>query len=109
MRKRALIFVIGVAVLASVVASVQTPAEKALLFGTPSYTAGTKGVERVELAFDIRNWFKMGPVKYHSVVASLRGTEFPDEYVVVGGHFDCFSGATGRPPRSGRRSPASTR
>ena len=51
--------------------------------------------ERVELEFDIRNWFKMGPVKYHSVVATLRGTEFPDEYVVLGGHFDCFSAATG--------------
>jgi len=49
----------------------------------------------VELEFDIRNWFKMGPVKYHSVVATLRGTEFPDEYVVLGGHFDCFSAATG--------------
>jgi hypothetical protein len=51
--------------------------------------------EPVELEFDIRNWFKMGPVKYHSVVATLRGTEFPDEYVVLGGHFDCFSAATG--------------
>ncbi len=51
--------------------------------------------ERVELEFDIRNWFKMGPVKYHNVVATLRGTEFPDEYIVLGGHFDCFSGATG--------------
>jgi carboxypeptidase Q len=51
--------------------------------------------EKVELEFDIRNWFKMGPVKYHSVVATLRGTEFPDEYIVLGGHFDCFSGATG--------------
>jgi carboxypeptidase Q len=51
--------------------------------------------ERVELEFDIRNWFKMGPVKYHSVVATLRGTEFPDEYIVIGGHFDCYSGATG--------------
>ncbi len=51
--------------------------------------------EPVELEFDIRNWFKMGPVKYHSVVATLRGTELPDEYVVLGGHFDCFSGATG--------------
>ncbi len=49
----------------------------------------------VELEFDIRNWFKMGPVKYHSVVATLRGTEFPDEYVVLGGHLDCFSSATG--------------
>ncbi len=51
--------------------------------------------EPVELEFDIRNWFKMGPVKYHNVVATLRGTEFPDEYVVLGGHFDCFSSATG--------------
>jgi carboxypeptidase Q len=49
----------------------------------------------VELEFDIRNWFKMGPIKYHSVVATLRGTEFPDEYVVLGGHLDCFSSATG--------------
>ena len=51
--------------------------------------------EPVELEFDIRNWFKMGPVPYHSVVATLRGSEFPDEYVVLGGHFDCFSAATG--------------
>ncbi len=51
--------------------------------------------EPVELEFDIRNWFKMGPVKYHNVVATLRGTTFPDEYIVIGGHFDCFSGATG--------------
>ena len=51
--------------------------------------------EPVELEFDIRNWFKMGPVKYHSVVATLRGSEFPDEYIVLGGHFDCFSAATG--------------
>src|SRR5512137_120419 len=51
--------------------------------------------EPVELEFDIRNWFKMGPVKYHNVVAALRGSEFPDEYVVLGGHFDCFSAATG--------------
>jgi carboxypeptidase Q len=51
--------------------------------------------EQVELEFDIRNWFKLGPIKYHNVVATLRGTTYPDEYVVIGGHFDCFSGATG--------------
>ncbi len=49
----------------------------------------------VELEFDIRNWFKMGPIKYHNVVATVRGTTYPDEYIVMGGHFDCFSGATG--------------
>ncbi|HEX7486742.1 MAG TPA: M20/M25/M40 family metallo-hydrolase [Vicinamibacterales bacterium] len=49
----------------------------------------------VELEFDIRNWFKMGPIKYHNVVATIKGTTYPDEYVVMGGHFDCFAGATG--------------
>jgi cyclophilin family peptidyl-prolyl cis-trans isomerase len=49
----------------------------------------------VDLEFDIRNWFKMGPIKYHNVVATIRGTTYPDEYVVMGGHFDCFSGGTG--------------
>jgi hypothetical protein len=51
--------------------------------------------EKPELEFDIRNWFKMGPVKFHSVVATLRGWQYPDEYIVMGGHFDCFSGGTG--------------
>ena len=51
--------------------------------------------EPVVLEFDIRNWFKMGPIKYHNVVATLRGTTYPDEYVVIGGHFDAFSGGTG--------------
>jgi carboxypeptidase Q len=49
----------------------------------------------VELEFDVRNWFKMGPIKYHNVVATIRGSQYPDEYIVMGGHFDCFSGATG--------------
>ena len=49
----------------------------------------------VALEFDIRNWFKMGPIKYHNVVATIKGTTYPDEYVVMGGHFDAFSSATG--------------
>jgi carboxypeptidase Q len=51
--------------------------------------------EEVELEFDIRNWFKMGPVKYHNVVAVIPGTTYPEEYVVLGGHFDSFDGSTG--------------
>jgi cyclophilin family peptidyl-prolyl cis-trans isomerase len=51
--------------------------------------------EPVVLEFDIRNWFKMGPITYHNVVATLRGSTYPDEYIVIGGHFDAFSGATG--------------
>ena len=48
-----------------------------------------------ELEFDIRNHFKMGPVKYHNVIGIIRGTEFPDEYVIMGGHLDAFDVATG--------------
>ena len=51
--------------------------------------------EPVVLEFDIRNHFKMGPVKYHNVVATLRGTTYPDECIVIGGHFDAFTGGTG--------------
>jgi len=48
-----------------------------------------------QLEFDIRNHFKMGPVKYHNVIGVIPGTEFPDEYVIVGGHLDAFDVATG--------------
>lgn len=48
-----------------------------------------------QLEFDIRNHFRMGPVPYHSVIGMIRGTEFPDEYVVIGGHLDAFDVATG--------------
>lgn len=49
----------------------------------------------VELAFDIRNYFKRGPIPLFNVIADIRGTEKPDEYVVVGGHIDSWDGATG--------------
>jgi hypothetical protein len=49
----------------------------------------------VELEFDIRNWFKMGPITYHNVVAVIPGTTYPDEWVIMGGHFDSFDGGTG--------------
>ncbi len=51
--------------------------------------------EYVELEFDIRNHFYMGPVPFYSVVAVLRGTELPDEYVICGGHLDSYDAATG--------------
>jgi len=49
----------------------------------------------VELEFDIRNWFKMGPVPYHNIVGVIPGTTYPDEWVILGGHFDSFDGGTG--------------
>jgi len=51
--------------------------------------------EPVELEFDIRNWFKMGPITYHNIVGVIPGTTYPDEFVILGGHFDSFDGGTG--------------
>ncbi len=48
-----------------------------------------------QLEFDIRNHFKMGPVKYHNVIGVIKGTKYPDEYVMIGGHLDAFDVATG--------------
>jgi carboxypeptidase Q len=48
-----------------------------------------------QLEFDIRNYFKMGPVKYFSVLGIIKGTKYPDEYVMMGGHLDAFDVASG--------------
>lgn len=48
-----------------------------------------------QLEFDIRNHFRPGPVKFHNVIGIIRGTEFPDEYVITGGHIDSYDSATG--------------
>jgi hypothetical protein len=53
------------------------------------------GGEEVVLEFDIRNHFKKGPVQLYNVIADLPGTEWPDEYVIVGGHIDSWDSATG--------------
>jgi len=47
------------------------------------------------LEFDIRNHFKPGPVKYYNVIGVIRGTKFPDEYVMMGGHLDSYDAGTG--------------
>jgi hypothetical protein len=47
------------------------------------------------LEFDIRNHFKPGPVAYHNVIGVIKGTKYPDEYVMMGGHLDSFDVATG--------------
>jgi hypothetical protein len=47
------------------------------------------------LEFDIRNHFNPGPVKYHNVIGVIRGSQYPDEYVMMGGHLDSFDVATG--------------
>jgi len=47
------------------------------------------------LEFDIRNHFKPGPVRYHNVIGVIKGTRYPDEYVMLGGHLDAYDVATG--------------
>ncbi len=51
--------------------------------------------ESVEVEFDIDNRFYEGPVQQYNVVADIRGSEFPDEYVIVSGHLDSWDGAQG--------------
>ena len=48
------------------------------------------------LEFDIRNHFYRGPVKFHNVIGVMRGSKYPNEYVLAGGHldsYDCGCGA----------------
>ncbi|MCK5146262.1 M20/M25/M40 family metallo-hydrolase [bacterium] len=62
------------------------------------YTIIKKKVEERRyflLEFDIRNFFRPGPVKYHNVIGIIRGTKYPNEYVIVSGHLDAYDVATG--------------
>ena len=54
-----------------------------------------KDGKEVSLEFDIRNYFKKGPIKLYNVIADIPGTVQPDTYVIVGGHIDSWDGATG--------------
>ncbi len=51
--------------------------------------------EEVILEFEIRNFFKPGPIKYYNVIGTIPGTRFPNEYVIISGHLDSFDIATG--------------
>jgi hypothetical protein len=45
--------------------------------------------------FDIQNSFREGPIVLNNVIAEIKGTEKPDEYVVVCGHLDSWHQAQG--------------
>jgi hypothetical protein len=45
-----------------------------------------------ELEFDIENLFFNRPIPQYNVVAELKGTEKPDEYVIICGHIDSWNG-----------------
>ena len=47
------------------------------------------------LEFDIRNHFSIGPIKYRNVIGVIKGSKYPDEYVMLGAHIDAYDIATG--------------
>ncbi len=49
----------------------------------------------VELEFSIDNRFFRGPVQQYNVIGDIRGSERPDELVIIGGHLDSWDGAEG--------------
>ena len=51
--------------------------------------------EDFQLEFDIRNHFFPGPMKYHNILAVIKGSQKPDEYVLMGSHLDAYDIATG--------------
>ena len=51
--------------------------------------------EAVRVSFDIRNYFRKGPIPLYNVIADIPGTQKPEEFVIVGGHIDSWDGATG--------------
>ena len=51
--------------------------------------------QEVLLEFDIRNHFFPGPMKFHNILGVIKGTKYPDEYVLMGGHLDAYDIATG--------------
>lgn len=51
--------------------------------------------EDLILEFMIRNNFRPGPIKFHNVIGYLRGSEYPDQLVMSGGHIDSYDVATG--------------
>ena len=57
--------------------------------------AALDGDAPVVVEFELRNRWTNGPVTLNNVVADLKGTEFPDEYVIVCAHLDSWHQATG--------------
>lgn len=51
--------------------------------------------EYFQLEFDIRNHFRPGPIPYYSVIATIPGTEKPEEIIICCGHLDSYDVATG--------------
>lgn len=69
-----------------------------ILLDCDQYAVIRRKVERKEdfqLEFDIRNHFTRGPIKYRNVFGIIRGSKYPDEYVMSGAHLDSYDFASG--------------
>jgi carboxypeptidase Q len=53
------------------------------------------GDATVEVEINLEHTFVEGPIDLFNVIADIPGTEFPDEFVIVGGHLDSWGGAVG--------------
>ncbi|MBN8596231.1 MAG: M20/M25/M40 family metallo-hydrolase [Planctomycetes bacterium] len=48
--------------------------------------------EKVEVEFNLNHTFKAGPVPVHNVIAEIKGSKYPNEYVIISGHLDSWDG-----------------
>jgi len=48
--------------------------------------------ETVEVEVDLKHYFTAGPIPVYNTVAEIRGTEKPDEVVIVSAHLDSWNG-----------------
>lgn len=71
------------------------PSQVLISIGRPDYKIITQHLAAgtdVQLEFDIENVFIRGARPLHNVIADIRGTEKPDEYVILSAHFDSWDG-----------------
>lgn len=46
----------------------------------------------MEAEFDLKNTFTKGPIPVYNTIAEIKGTELPDEVIIVSGHLDSWNG-----------------
>lgn len=48
--------------------------------------------EPIEVEFDLKHEFRPGPVDVFNVIAEIKGTEKPEEVIIISGHLDSWDG-----------------